>query len=74
MRSRILFTLCFISVVLGQPSFTATSITTSADGARDVYTVDIDGDGDLDVVTCSSLDNTVAWYENNGSQSFTKKT
>ena len=48
MRSRILFALCFISVVLGQPSFTATSITTSADGARDVYAVDLDSDGDMD--------------------------
>ena len=72
MRSRILFPLIFISVLVGQPSFTATSITTSDNGARDVYAADIDGDGDVDMVTCSSLDNTVAWYENNGSQSFTK--
>ena len=47
MRSKILFTLCFVSVVLGQP-FTAHTITTTADGANDVYAVDVDGDGDID--------------------------
>ena len=55
MRNSILFPLLFFSVLIAQPSFTATSITTSLDGARGVYTVDIDGDGDLDVVACSSL-------------------
>ena len=73
MRSRILFAVCCISVVLGQPSFTATSITTSADGARDVYAVDLDSDGDMDMISGSSIDNTIAWYQNNGSQSFSKK-
>ncbi|SVB50202.1 uncharacterized protein METZ01_LOCUS203056, partial [marine metagenome] len=47
-------------VVLGQPSFTATSITTSADGARDVYAVDLDSDGDMDMISGSSIDNTIA--------------
>ena len=31
------------------PSFTARTITTSADGARSVFAADIDGDGDLDI-------------------------
>ncbi|MDB4794962.1 chitobiase/beta-hexosaminidase C-terminal domain-containing protein, partial [bacterium] len=39
----------------------------SADGARSVYTVDVDGDGDMDVLSASHLDNTVAWYENKSS-------
>ncbi len=74
MRNRILFALCFISVVLGQPSFTARTVTTGANGARDVYAVDLDSDGDMDMISGSSIDNTIAWYENNGSQSFTKIT
>ena len=48
------------------PTFTAADIATSADGARDVHVADMDGDGDLDIVSASFRDDTVAWYENNG--------
>jgi hypothetical protein len=33
-------------------------------GAKSVYTIDIDGDGDPDLLTASSRDNKIAWYEN----------
>ena len=36
-----------------KPSFTAADIATSADGAMDVYVADMDGDGDLDIVSAS---------------------
>lgn len=39
-------------------------VTTEAMGARCGIAVDLDGDGDNDVVSASSTDNTVAWYEN----------
>jgi len=39
-------------------------VSVEADGARDVITADIDGDGDLDVISASSFDNKIAWYEN----------
>lgn len=39
-------------------------ISDSADGAQSAYAADIDGDGDLDVVSASSLDDKVAWYQN----------
>ena len=41
-------------------------ISTNADGARSVYAIDVDGDGDVDVLSASLLDNKIAWYENDG--------
>ncbi len=35
-----------------------------ADGAQCVYAADLDGDGDLDVLSASLADNKIAWYEN----------
>jgi len=50
---------------------TPSAITTSANGANSVYAADLDGDGDLDVLSSSNLDNKIAWYQNNGSGIFT---
>ena len=47
------------------PTWTAVDIATSADAATSVYVADMDGDGDLDIVSASSNDDTIAWYENN---------
>ena len=47
-------------------TWTAADIATSADGAISVFAADMDGDGDMDIVSASYLDNTIAWYENNG--------
>ena len=47
-------------------NFTAADIATSADEAFGVHVADMDGDGDLDIVSASSLDNTIAWYEKDG--------
>ena len=41
-------------------------LATSADGARFFHVADIDGDGDLDIISASANDNTIAWYENDG--------
>lgn len=38
--------------------------------ARSVYTADLDGDGDLDVLSASSRDDRIAWYENDGLANF----
>ena len=49
----------------GQGSFGSQQlITTSADEARSVYAADLDDDGDFDVLSASSRDNRIAWYEN----------
>ncbi len=39
-------------------------ITTLTDGALSVFATDLDGDGDMDVLSASFHDNKIAWYEN----------
>ena len=45
------------------PSWTAADIATSADGARSVFAADMDNDGDMDIISASRDDDTIAWYE-----------
>ena len=45
-------------------SWTPHTITTNADGAWSVYAADMDGDGDIDALSASQLDDKIAWYEN----------
>jgi FG-GAP-like repeat len=45
-------------------AWTTRTITTLAAGAASVHAADLDRDGDLDVLSASLADNTVAWYEN----------
>ncbi|MCP4045604.1 MAG: DUF4347 domain-containing protein, partial [Gammaproteobacteria bacterium] len=56
------------------PDFSSNTISTDADGARDVQVADVDGDGDMDVLSASSNDGEIAWYENDGSENFTAHT
>ncbi len=39
-------------------------ITEIADGVNFLYTIDIDNDGDIDVLSTSENDNKIAWYKN----------
>src|SRR5690606_10549946 len=39
-------------------------ISTEATSVRSVYAIDLDGDGDIDVLSASYADNKIAWYEN----------
>ena len=46
-------------------------ISTATDGPTSVFAIDIDTDGDLDVLSTSANDNKIAWYENiNGNGAF----
>ena len=56
------------------PSFSGTDIDTNADGAKSVYVADMDGDGDLDIVSASSADDTIAWYATEGAAALTDVT
>ena len=47
------------------------TISSAADAADGVFAADVDGDGDMDVLSASFNDDKIAWYENDGSQSFT---
>ena len=48
------------------PSFTAAIIDTNADSVREITIADMDNDGDLDILSASENDDTIAWYENDG--------
>jgi FG-GAP-like repeat/WW domain/CUB domain/Tyrosine-protein kinase ephrin type A/B receptor-like len=48
-------------------------ITATANGAISVYAADLDGDGDIDVISASSVDDRLAWYENVGADTFGSK-
>ena len=49
----------------GSENFTTHIITTAADDAQSVYTADVDGDGDLDVLSAALGDSKISWYEIN---------
>ena len=55
-------------------SWSASDITTNADLANSVFAIDVDSDGDIDILSSSEADDKIAWYENNGSESFTART
>jgi hypothetical protein len=39
--------------------------------AKDVFAIDLDQDGDIDVLSASSGNDKIRWYENDGNQNFT---
>ena len=67
-----MLSLLTVTMITAQPSFTTHTIDGSFNGARDVYPIDIDGDGDIDVLGAARTGNEIAWFENDGTQSFTK--
>ncbi len=55
------------------PSFEAFEIDSGIRGPHCLATVDLDGDGDIDIATCGrDVDGVAVWYENSGDGQFTK--
>jgi len=48
------------------PTFTERVLSITADNAQSVFAIDLDGDGDTDVLSASDGDDKIAWYENDG--------
>ena len=46
--------------------FTERVISTTAHGANSVFAIDVDGDGDIDVLSASQTGDKIAWYESDG--------
>jgi hypothetical protein len=46
------------------------TITDTFDGAWSVHAVDLDGDGDTDVLGAATLADDLTWWENDGSENF----
>ena len=48
------------------PSFTLETVATNIDGAWDVFPIDLDQDGDMDILSAAHGENKVRWFDNNG--------
>ena len=57
------------------PSWTEHTIKGNYDAVWDVYAIDLDRDGDIDVLgAAAGTSQDISWWENDGSESFTKRT
>ncbi|NNF01491.1 MAG: T9SS type A sorting domain-containing protein [Bacteroidia bacterium] len=48
-------------------------LSSNADNVLGISTADLDGDGDLDVISASSMDDKIAWYKNLGNGAFSSE-
>ncbi len=62
-----------LSITISSDDFIINEAATGVDRAHAVYVVDLDGDGDSDIVTASTDENRLIWLENDGNQVFTER-
>ncbi len=67
-------TFLLVSPAIAQPTFTSNIVDSNYGGANWVEAIDMDGDGDMDLVASAYVDDAITWYENDGNQSFTAHT
>ena len=72
-RHIILFLICLIPVLGLAQGFTENEISDASFRGFSVYAADIDGDEDMDVLGADVANDEIAWFENNGSGSFSAK-
>lgn len=75
---RIVFISLFLSFAItflvAQPTFSENNINSNHDQANMVWAIDVDNDGDTDIVSAAHKDDDVTWWENNGTGNFTERT
>jgi hypothetical protein len=71
MKKTVLLIVLLIGLGWGQPTFT-THVISILDYNYSVHAVDVDRDGDMDVLSASGYRDKIAWYENDGSEGFTE--
>ena len=69
-----LLTIVIVLTPLFGQSWTEHDIDAAFSNANSVYAVDVDGDGDMDVLGAAFNANDITWWENDGSESFTEHT
>ncbi|MDP8206533.1 MAG: carboxypeptidase regulatory-like domain-containing protein [Candidatus Electryonea clarkiae] len=62
------------SVLFAQIDWTQHTIAANFDGAYTVYAIDVDSDGDMDVLGSSYVGDDITWWENDGDEAFTEHT
>ncbi len=61
--------------IVAEPSFSGSRIVSSSEqGVSSVTSVDLDSDGDIDLLTTASGSNAVVWHKNDGAQKFSIQT
>ena len=66
MRNSLIIAILFSGLLLAQPSFSAADLSTNVAAASSVYAEDMDGDGDIDILTTSESGDKIYWLENDG--------
>jgi hypothetical protein len=74
MKNKLLFLILLLNYNIYSQYSNSQVIPSNLDGLNSIFSADIDGDGDMDVVSTSKNDNKLIWYENSdGNGTFTNQ-